>query len=263
MAPNQRKAREWAARERYLALLALWLVEHSGRDALTHARLSEVSEFSKGTLYNHFPTVEDIVLELSIENVARQVVYMNLIEKWPDPPNVKVFAAVLAYQHHAMMNRTLFDFAVSYRRSAAVETASPERVERRRAVEVQLASSTIAMAEASRVDGHFTPAHLEFEQAIDALRTWLVGYGSVLFDHEFNWEPSTRSRLEITSHVAASFGWSALDASAMLELDHRVAELVATVAAEHSYTSDEPPQWVPATFLSTVAGGEPVTVRGQ
>jgi AcrR family transcriptional regulator len=64
-----RKQREFKQREARILQLARPILLKEGYQALSMERLAGLMEYAKGTLYNHFPHKEEIVLALAIESM--------------------------------------------------------------------------------------------------------------------------------------------------------------------------------------------------
>lgn len=64
-----RKQREIQDREAQILRLARPILLREGYQALSMDRLAGMMEYAKGTLYNHFPNKEEIVLALAIESM--------------------------------------------------------------------------------------------------------------------------------------------------------------------------------------------------
>ncbi len=69
MVTTSRKQREIQLREAQILKLARPILLREGYQALTMERLAQSMEYAKGTLYNHFPNKEEIVLALAIESM--------------------------------------------------------------------------------------------------------------------------------------------------------------------------------------------------
>lgn len=69
MSGMSRKQREIQEREAQILRLARPILLREGYQALSMDRLAQEMEYAKGTLYNHFPNKEEIVLALAIESM--------------------------------------------------------------------------------------------------------------------------------------------------------------------------------------------------
>ncbi|MCA9129606.1 MAG: TetR/AcrR family transcriptional regulator [Planctomycetales bacterium] len=69
MAVLSRKQREIQEREQRILSLARPILVEQGYQALSMDRLAAQMEYAKGTLYNHFPNKEEIVVALAVESL--------------------------------------------------------------------------------------------------------------------------------------------------------------------------------------------------
>lgn len=69
MVTTSRKQREIQDREAQILKLARPILLREGYQALSMERLAGLMEYAKGTLYNHFPNKEEIVLALAVESM--------------------------------------------------------------------------------------------------------------------------------------------------------------------------------------------------
>src|SRR5271165_2360473 len=68
-----RKQREVRQRETALLGIARKMLIEQGYAGLSMDQLAESTEYSKGTIYQHFSTKEDLVTALAIESMERRV----------------------------------------------------------------------------------------------------------------------------------------------------------------------------------------------
>lgn len=73
MSEMTRKQREVAQREQKILDAARPMVLREGYHGLSMDRIAEKIEYSKGTIYNHFPCKEEIILALAIDTVIRRI----------------------------------------------------------------------------------------------------------------------------------------------------------------------------------------------
>lgn len=69
MRTKTRKQREIQEREQSILQISRTILVHEGYASLTMDRLAAEMEYAKGTLYNHFPNKEEIVVALAIESM--------------------------------------------------------------------------------------------------------------------------------------------------------------------------------------------------
>ena len=68
--PLTRKQRELAARETLILDIAQRILHDKGYSHLTMDRIAEATEYSKGTIYNHFSSKEDMVCSLCCRSIS-------------------------------------------------------------------------------------------------------------------------------------------------------------------------------------------------
>lgn len=72
MVNTSRKEREYVYREQRILEIARPVIVHEGYHALNMNRIAEQLEYSKGTVYNHFPCKEEIILALATQTLEQR-----------------------------------------------------------------------------------------------------------------------------------------------------------------------------------------------
>ena len=72
MVNETRKEREYLYREQRILDIARPVIVQEGYHALNMNRIAEQLEYSKGTVYNHFPCKEEIILALAIQTLEQR-----------------------------------------------------------------------------------------------------------------------------------------------------------------------------------------------
>lgn len=72
-----KKQQAIADREVELILLAKGIVQKEGFANLTMDKLTAASSYSKGTIYNHFCSKEDVVLALCIHSLKNEAMFLT------------------------------------------------------------------------------------------------------------------------------------------------------------------------------------------
>lgn len=73
MSNQNRKEREIVERESRILGIARQIVVKDGYHGLSMDRIAEAIDYSKGTIYNHFPCKEEIIVALGIETMERRI----------------------------------------------------------------------------------------------------------------------------------------------------------------------------------------------
>ena len=91
-----RKQREIREREQLLLNTARKILIEQGYAGLSMDQLAEVTEYSKGTIYQHFSTKEDLVTALAIETMERRVELFLRAEQFVGRSREKMLAIGVA-----------------------------------------------------------------------------------------------------------------------------------------------------------------------
>ena len=117
-----------AEREAQLLVLAEQLVTEQGFANFTMDKLTAHSSCSKGTIYNHFNSKEDLIAALCIKSMKIELALFEQTDSFEGNSREKCLAMLYAYQLHAFANPTLFMCVLSAKTPAVMEKASPARV---------------------------------------------------------------------------------------------------------------------------------------
>ncbi|GAA2050247.1 TetR/AcrR family transcriptional regulator [Nocardiopsis rhodophaea] len=213
MRTAQRKAKEVAERERMLVRLALEMISKDGFHNLTLGKLAAEASYSKGTIYNHFTCREDLLIELSAESARRQVRYFQAVVELPWDAVRRLYGMALAYMCHAETDPILFECSITARTDAVCALASEERLRRRDLVEAQMAQIVGSVVECTTKEGLFDNHELSAAVAVDALRSYILGYASMhLLSPRFLWNQETEqeTRLPVLASLVHGLGWPRL-----------------------------------------------------
>ncbi len=225
----QRKAKEVAERDQMLVRLALDMIERDGFHNLTLGRLADAAGYSKGTIYNHFTCREDLLIELSAESARRQLRYYQAIADLAWGGVSALYALMLAYMRHAEVAPVLFECSITARTDAVCEAASETRLKRRDLVESQMAQVVGSVVERAVAEGPFDNPRLTPAVAVDALRSYILGYAAMhLLSRRFLWaeEDSLRDRLQVLASMVQGLGWPRLEAEELTSIQQVVNEIV-------------------------------------
>ena len=91
-----RKQREVREREQLLLQIARKMLIEHGYAGLSMDQLAEAAEYSKGTIYQHFESKEDLVTALAIESMERRVELFLRAEQFAGRPRERMLAIGVA-----------------------------------------------------------------------------------------------------------------------------------------------------------------------
>jgi AcrR family transcriptional regulator len=96
MSTLTRKQREMAEREAGILEVARRLLASEGYIKLNMDRIAEAMEYSKGTIYHHFRSKEDIIVALDIQAHETMVTLFRMAASWEGRPRHRMAAAGVA-----------------------------------------------------------------------------------------------------------------------------------------------------------------------
>jgi len=130
MATLTRKQREIAERSRLILDVAAGMVAEKGYLGLTMDRIAEATEYSKGTIYQHFPNKEEILAALAIETAERRVALFEKAATFKGRPRERLAAVGVAADLFVRLYPLHYKCEGIIGTSSIREKASPERIRR-------------------------------------------------------------------------------------------------------------------------------------
>jgi len=126
-----------ADREQELLVLAEHIILEQGISNLTMDKLVAASDYSKGTVYNHFSSKEDLFCALCVKCIKLLLTRFSKISQFEGNSREKVLACHYAYRLHVLMNPTLFAITILSQSPAVQEKCSKERLDEYRKLDQQ------------------------------------------------------------------------------------------------------------------------------
>lgn len=96
MGTRERRKRELCSREQLILEHARELIRAEGLLNLQMARLAEKCEYAVGTLYQHFASKEDLLLEITRQDVVEHAELIERVAQWPGMPRERIFGLAVA-----------------------------------------------------------------------------------------------------------------------------------------------------------------------
>lgn len=124
-----RRQKVIADREQELLVLAEEVMEQHGFSGLTMDKVVSACSCSKGTVYNHFSSKEDLFCALCVKSMRQMLVLFKRAIQFEGTSREKMLACHFAYRLHALMNPTLFMTVLATKAPAVQEKASKVRLE--------------------------------------------------------------------------------------------------------------------------------------
>lgn len=108
MATSERKKREYAQRETLIIDTARNLLVEVGYIDLNMDRIAELTEYSKGTIYQHFSCKEEILMEMLIQSAQKCGKFLIRGSQFQGTPRERVAAMALGYDLFIRLNQDHF-----------------------------------------------------------------------------------------------------------------------------------------------------------
>ncbi|ROV60698.1 TetR/AcrR family transcriptional regulator [Vibrio ponticus] len=172
-----KKQQAIADREVELVLLAKSLVQEQGFSNLTMDKLTALSAYSKGTIYNHFCSKEDVIIALCIHTLKAEAMLFARAQQFAGNSREQVVAMHVSYRIFARMEPVLSTCAIMAKSPWVLEKASPERVKQMNDLEEQVISYADGL-----VQNAVKAGDLRFTAGIGSdsivFANWSIAFGS-------------------------------------------------------------------------------------
>lgn len=127
MSTLSRKQREIQERERMLLGIARRMLLEQGFAGLSMDRLAEATEYSKGTIYQHFSTKEDLVTALAVESNEQRLALFSRARSFAGRPRERMLAFGVADELFARLHPHFYGSELVVRMADLGNRVSGER----------------------------------------------------------------------------------------------------------------------------------------
>jgi len=176
-----RKQREMFEREELILSTAQTLLYQHGYNYLTMDRVAETVEYSKGTIYNHFASKEDLICSLCCRSINGLINVFERAYQYPGTTRERYCAIGIGYslyhQRHPMDTRNI----QTLRNNAVREKISDNRLKKMESLEQKLthiASSIVQQA----IDCDELDKKFQANISTIVFGGWSMHYGALLLD---------------------------------------------------------------------------------
>jgi AcrR family transcriptional regulator len=138
-----------AERHQELLFLAREIIAREGFHSLTMDKLAASSSYSKGTIYNHFNSKEDVIVALSIESMKFMESLFRRAYQYEGSSRERMVALHVAYNLFSKLEPVLFLCVLTSKTPWVMEKCTPENAEKSVLQEERL----IALADKFIMDG--------------------------------------------------------------------------------------------------------------
>ncbi len=121
-----RKQREIQQRKSLMLDIAEQLIAEEGHQALSMDRIAELSEYSKGTVYQHFPCKEEVLISICLRSMAILTDLFERANRFDGKPRERLSAICLAHTLYAALHPLQFSFIQIIKAGSVKEKLSEE-----------------------------------------------------------------------------------------------------------------------------------------
>ncbi|WP_435018601.1 TetR/AcrR family transcriptional regulator [Tundrisphaera sp. TA3] len=127
MGTTARKQKEVSNREQMLLDVARRMLIEQGFAGLTMDRLAEATEYSKGTIYQHFSTKEDLVAALAVQSCQQRLDLFGRATRFDGVPRARLMGLLVADELFAKLHPHHFRSEMVIRMADLDDRASAAR----------------------------------------------------------------------------------------------------------------------------------------
>mgnify|MGYP002277047376 CR=1 FL=1 len=179
------KQQKIAMRELELIQLAHQLVDQQGYASLTMDKLVAVSVYSKGTIYNHFASKEDLLSALGCYSIDFILELMDKAMTFPGSSREKAIALNFAYQLYIQLEPALSMCVLSCKTTTVMEKASEKQLQKLQAKETQVLALIDQVFNDGLADGSL-PRKGNAKQQVElySFTSWALSFGATTLSRQ-------------------------------------------------------------------------------
>jgi AcrR family transcriptional regulator len=176
MSTLTRKQREVHERELMLLDVARKMLVENGYAGLNMDRLAEATEYSKGTIYQHFSTKEDLVTALAMQTMERRTLLFAKAATFVGRPRERFMAIGIADELFVRLHPQYYRSEMIIKMADLEERASAERLATLQRLECSCLANVSAIVEDAVAQGDLTlPPSVKPAEIVYAVFTMAIG----------------------------------------------------------------------------------------
>jgi AcrR family transcriptional regulator len=204
-----RKQREIQQREEMLLNVARKMLVDHGYAGLSMDRIAELTEYSKGVVYQHFSSKEDLVTALAVQSLQWRVEYFSRAAAFKGRPREKIMAVGVAEELFVRIHPHHFHSERIIKMASLKERVSDERLNDLKSEQNQCFGKVRAIVQSAIDCGDLSlPPKLSPSDIVMAL--WSLSMGGYSLMH-------TERELLIENGVTAPFNGVRVHCHALLD----------------------------------------------
>ncbi|MEI8630975.1 TetR/AcrR family transcriptional regulator [Vibrio sp. PP-XX7] len=193
--PLTKKQESIASRKDELIQLAKSIVEEQGFTYLTMDRLTALSNYSKGTIYNHFCSKEDVILALCIHGIEQEARMIYRGANFHGSTREKMVAVHVAYRIFVLLNPELTACVLMANTPWITEKAAVEHVKVFNQLETQVVGFVSQIVTEAIEKGELTvTAEMDVESIVFSNWSMAFGFNALVAKYGMRSEYRTTNR---------------------------------------------------------------------
>lgn len=178
MSPRIVNTERLLAREQELIETALSIMEQDGTAGLTMDKVVARVPYSKGTVYNHFCSREDLLTGICNAGMASLAELFTRAAAFQGTTRERLLAIHYAYLLHALLDPTRFMLVISAKTANLIERTSERRLTAHYELEGRLMGPMLKLVDEAIATGELTLApHLSRRQIV--FTNWAGSFGAI------------------------------------------------------------------------------------
>lgn len=212
MATLSRKKRELLERQELILDTAQSMLHHHGYNYLTMDRIAETIEYSKGTIYNHFASKEDIVCSLCCRHISNLIEIFERAYRMEGSTRERYSAIGIAYSVHHQLHPMDSQNIQTVKNNAVREKVSKEKLQEMELLEQKTAKIAQEIVQQAIEAGDLD---IKYQDHINTIvfGFWSMHYGAILLDQsdiplaELGFSPVVKMLWENTNIYLDGYQW--------------------------------------------------------
>ncbi len=176
-----RKKREILEREALILDTAQTMIHQQGYNYLSMERIAEQVEYSKGTIYNHFASKEDLVCSLCCRAVSNLIDIFQRAYHYPGSSRERYLAIGIGYSLYHQLHPMDAQHIQTVKNNAVREKVSEQKLKEMESLEQQITKIAHSIVNEAIDCGDLNKRYRQ-EVSTIVFGCWSMHYGAMLLD---------------------------------------------------------------------------------
>jgi AcrR family transcriptional regulator len=218
MLPLTRKQREINEREQLILSAAQSMLHQHGYNYLTMDRVAETVEYSKGTIYNHFASKEDLVCSLCCRCVGNLIEVFERAYHYPGTTRERYSAIGIGYSIYHQLHPLDTQILQIVKNNAIREKISDFKLADMELLEQEITNITSSIVQEAIDCGDLDRRYQDSVSTI-VFGCWSMHYGALMLDqsdiplHELGFNPVVNMLWKNANIYLDGYQWQPLSTS--------------------------------------------------